>query len=480
MTIDSFAMIDGMWRGVYDLAPITIICNPQNKQGKTTFLRGILYALGYQIPSTLGLHFERMQFSVTITKDNKDKCILTRIGNVVDVLCGGKSKTYSLPSGQYELHRALFGIENELLIDNLLGAYYFDQEKGWTLLNRGKVIGSIHFSIEDFLRGLSDRPCLEEYKNRQAVLREIDKYKQMLSVAEYQASNKKRGEDIPFETPVDAIKQELLRLYTEKRPLDDELSRLQNVIRKNASFKNYIAAMHLCVRNKDGVRIPVNADTLEDWAMNEEFLYAKREELRAQLSVIDNKIFTLQGRLNREFDLIDVETSIQHFDAEISRIQIDKDSVERILKDLGKRKKELDEKLHYSIATGSSAVESLRKSICAYLAEFGIDERHGHDIFTHNIKSLTGAFFHMLVFAFKISYAKLVRDKTGVVLPIIIDSPNGREVEREKVDKMYGVLARDFAEHQLIVATIRDPMIQDQKLIPIANGVMKLLGEVGK
>ena len=63
------------------------------------------------------------------------------------------------------------------------------------------------------------------------------------------------------------------------------------------------------------------------------------------------------------------------------------------------------------------------------------------------------------------------------MLPIIIDSPNGREVERDKVDKMYEVLRRDFADHQLIVATIRDPKLPNQKIIPVSGGVMKLLGE---
>ena len=32
---------------------------------------------------------------------------------------------------------------------------YIDQDKGWTLLNRGTVIGKIKFSIEELLAGLN-------------------------------------------------------------------------------------------------------------------------------------------------------------------------------------------------------------------------------------------------------------------------------------------------------------------------------------
>lgn len=477
MRINSISLVDGMWRGAYDIGKLVIVYNPLNEQGKTTFLRCILYALGYPVPSTLGMKFERVEFTITITKDTGGDCIVKRIGNVAEVSSGLAVKTYSLPCEQSEMHKDLFGLSSEMLIANLLGAYYFDQEKGWIVLNRGKVIGGIYFSIEDFLRGLSDRPCLQEYKKLHAVEREIQKYKKMLEVAQYQASNKAHGEDMPFEAPSEEIQRELNRLYNEQRPLDNELSRLENVIRKNNSFKRYVAAMHLRVRGLDGRLVPVNEDTIEDFKTTETFLNAKREDLRAQISVIGNKIAALEERLDKENFLVDVESDIQHFDAEISRIKIDKDAVERMLKDLKKQRQMLNEIIQTSIAMGSSAVASLQKSICAYLNEFGIDERHGYNIFTHDIKSLTGAFYHMLIFAFRISYAKLVRERTGVVLPIIIDSPHGREVEQEKVNQMLRVLSRDFAEHQIIIATIYDPQLPGQEVINVEKGVMHLLGE---
>ena len=54
---------------------------------------------------------------------------------------------------------------------------------GWTLLNRGIVIGSIRFNIEELIRGLSGRDCSELIKKENRLLNERQKYNQMFSVA---------------------------------------------------------------------------------------------------------------------------------------------------------------------------------------------------------------------------------------------------------------------------------------------------------
>lgn len=121
-----------------------------------------------------------------------------------------------------------------------------------------------------------------------------------------------------------------------------------------------------------------------------------------------------------------------------------------------------------------TAVEKLTKSILSYLNEFGIDEWFGRNIFTRNLKSVSGTIFHLQVFAFTISYAKLVRERTGCILPLLIDSPNGREVEKATVKKMMDVLRRDFSDHQIIIATIFNPNLPSQKTIALFNGVMNI------
>jgi hypothetical protein len=132
----------------------------------------------------------------------------------------------------------IFGIQNNEVLENLLGTYYLDQEKGWTLLNRGKVIGKIPFNIEKLIRGLSDRSCQDLENQLSSVKRELQKYKQMFDVAQYQVELKKRGEDIAFDTPSEEIEKELDVLYNERQPVSDELDRIKNVIKKIRTSKN--------------------------------------------------------------------------------------------------------------------------------------------------------------------------------------------------------------------------------------------------
>ena len=69
------------------------------------------------------------------------------------------------------------------------------------------------------------------------------------------------------------------------------------------------------------------------------------------------------------------------------------------------------------------------------------------------------------LFSFKLAYVKLIKEKTGIILPIVLDSPSGREVEYKTVENMLKLIQRDFPEHQLIVASIHDYDLSDKKII---------------
>lgn len=185
-----------------------------------------MYAFGYQIPNTRGIYFSDYETVLTIIVANDEHFILTRNGDFFEVLHGDTETGYSLPIEQNEIHSIIYGITNAEVVENLLSAFYIDQEKGWTLLNRGKVIGNIHFSIESLLRGLSNRTNDELTQRLSVVKREIQKYKHMLDVAEYKAEINKLGEAICDDSPVDDIETNLEILYCERKPLEEELNRI--------------------------------------------------------------------------------------------------------------------------------------------------------------------------------------------------------------------------------------------------------------
>lgn len=455
---------------VFSFSPnVNVIFSKKNSVGKTTLLRMLMYALGYPIPSTRGIRFSDYETVLTVVGANGNIFVLTRYRDYIELTHDKNMEGYSLPSEQTELLTLVFGIENTEVIENLLGAFYVDQEKGWTLLNRGKVIGNIHFSVESLLRGLSNKSNDRLSQRLAVVKREIQKYKYMLDVAKYKSEINKLGESVYTDSPADEIETALEVLHCERRPLEDELQRIKGVIKKNSSFEKYIASFKLRVRAPDGTEIPVNRDTLVGYSDTANLLVAKQKIIYEQLAEIDRRIHNLKVKQDKESTLLDINEEIARFDDEISRISVDALATQQIIKKLKNEQKFLEEQIISSVKQNNPLVAELHEFISQYAVRLGLDERYvsakSDYIFTNDLKSLSGAIFHKIVFAFKISYVKLVRVHTGVYLPIILDSPRGREVSAENVDEMMAILSEDYAEHQIIIASIYDSYYFDDKNI---------------
>ena len=178
-----------------------LIHSSNNSKGKTTLLRMLLYSLGFNIPNTKNIKFENCEVEVNITLDSGEAIELVR--NVREYLIlrqGDNNTTYILPSQQHDLHKIIFRMDNNDLLNNILGVFYFDQEKGWTLLNRGVVIGSNRFNIGDLIRGINGIDCSELIQLREQKKQELSKYRQMYSVSKYQETIDVAAQNIATES----------------------------------------------------------------------------------------------------------------------------------------------------------------------------------------------------------------------------------------------------------------------------------------
>ena len=437
---------------------VNIVFSTENSVGKTTLLRLLMYSMGYPIPNTRGIRFSDYETILTVLGRNDESFVLTRNRDYMEVIHNGVEEGYSLPVEQNEMHSLIYGISNHEVVENLLGAFYVDQEKGWTLLNRGKVIGNIHFSIESLLRGLSNRTDEELTQRLVTVKREIQKYKHMLNVASYKAEINKLGETAFIDSPADDIETTLEVLYCERKPIEDELFRIKSVIRKNTNFEKYITSFKLRVKSPNGEEIPVNKTTLIGYGDTADLLVAKQKIYYEQLTAINKKINLLKTQQNKEATLVDLQTSLHQFDSEITKINVDVFATRKILANLEKEKRALEERVIKSVKQDNPLIGELHRLITTFATTLGLDDKYissrNDYIFTNDLKSLSGAIFHKVVFAFKISYVKLIQRHTGVYLPIILDSPSGREVSLENINEMMAILAENFAEHQIIIASI--------------------------
>ncbi|MDR2941575.1 MAG: hypothetical protein LBV17_03185, partial [Treponema sp.] len=436
--------------------------------GKSTFMRLLLYALGFTIPNTRKVKFEDFTIEMEI-EINSNFMQIKRKNKRIWI----NDVEFTLPSEIKIVHATIFQDESIDLIENLLGAIYIDQDRGWTLLNRGIVIGRIRFFIEEFLHGMKGKDADIETKIAlRKINDELERYKQMRTLAEYKEqiieatgeSNFTRGE-ISFDTHTEKLQKERKELLYMKSKIDKEISFLEKTIAEDKRFIERLEYYNIFVRTESGELIPVTRRTIENYTDNTELNKIEIRRSQIALRKINEDIAKINREINSQSLFLEGETVIEHFDRKISDIPIDKESVERIIAKLVKEQMQYRNILKESAQINNNWVDKLNIYIKNYAKEFQIDEylKDYDYVFIRDLRGVSGAIYHKMVFIFRISYARVLSEKLGYKVPIFIDSPNGREIEKQTVDYMLELLERDFVGHQIFIATIFDIMKKDSK-----------------
>lgn len=452
-----------------------LVHSEKNSKGKTTLLRLLLYSIGYAIPSTKKIKFEECT-TETVLECSTGILMIKRENTYIFVKNGGDEQYFILPEESIKLHSFLFGTDNEEILNNILGAFYVDQEKGWTLLNRGSVIGKNHFNIQQLILGLSNRNYSELQDDLDRTERELDKYRQMFSVAQYQKEINELKENLVFEEYDEAIRREINIYSFDYKSLSDELERIKAVIRENASFRKYIEKMKIRVKGPNGDEIPVNKNTIIGFSDNMEFLLEKMKMVTSKLSTVQKKISELNKGLYKQEQNKKMETLIQSFDKNISQLQIDSKVVHQIILALEEHKVVTKRALTELTRKNNPIVIQMHETILKYASELQLEEfiSLSQDyLFTSNLKELSGAILHKIVFVFKLAYINAIQSVLNISLPIILDSPSGKEIDQSNVDDMMSILERDYKENQIIIASIHRYSFNTIKNIEINNRLIE-------
>lgn len=443
------------WKTVDLNSDVCVFYSKNNSTGKTTLMRAILYTLGFSIPNTDFVRFEHYEFILELSHQDKHYTLMRK-----DQLLKINDTEFDLPVEQSAAHTFLFGIANAEILYNLLATIYFDQEKGWTLLNRGTIIGTNRFSIESFFRGLKNDESDESYEivaKISALDKKIAQYNLMSNIAEYQVTiNQADDSVIDYQT----FDQELTAQIGEKelllKEVEAELALVTDIIKSNKSFSDYIECRKIFVRNPiDDSPIPVNRETLFDYQDVTEINQVRRSMLVSRRNIIKKQLADLTSQQEKQVRLFNLPTLDEELTRRLANIQgISAVEVDSILKKLKKEKTDLTNALKSRTKTSNPWIHKAYEIICKYTQELNLSFDYKIDIFTHNLKGKSGAVLHKMVFAYRLAYIKLLSEKIGYALPIFCDSPSGREVEKDTIDIMLKILQRDFSEHQLIVASI--------------------------
>lgn len=451
-----------------------LIFSDSNSRGKTTLLRILLYSLGFSIPNTKKIKFNTCNITTTLILDNNEEVVLTRTNTIISVKDLNSEEEYIVPSQLFDLHQRLFGTDNNDLLNNILGSFYFDQEKGWTLLNRGVVIGSIHFNIEELVRGIANIDCkkmLNQIKQKQ---QDLNRFKQMYSVSEYQNSiNKEKYDSNPFSS---ILESQITQLKIEYNTLEKEFKRVNKVIKQNCQIKEYISQMKIVVKTPDGTEMTVTEENVVGLNDSIEYLDAKKKMIAAEMNAvkknIDSKYKTQRVEEHQLSFFENEETIVDIFDERILNIPINQEAVKKKIDSLQKEIKELKKYIKDKTKYNNEVVNSIYTNAKRYLIELGTDNLRC-DIFTSELKELTGAILHKYVFAVRMACFIEVEKKLGIKLPIILDSPSGKEIDDENIQKMMNILNRDFSNNQIIVASIFEYDLNNLNKIIIRNRLIE-------
>lgn len=473
MLIKSIYIRDGLFeRNISFGTNANLIFSEKNSCGKTTLVRFILYALGYSIPSTKKIKFEKCFVKIQIILDNDKSIFLTRENNfTISWTCDNEEMIYVIPEQSDELHSKIFNTNSEEILNNLLGSFYFDQEKGWTLLNRGVVIGSIHFNIDELVRGISGKDCSELISKEKRLVADLDKYKQMFSIAQYRDSI---GEDsLIVDTYQEKINVELEQLKMKQTSIKREIARINQSIAGNKKFQEFVADMKLLIRTDEGQFISVTKDNIVGLNDAIDLLVTKKKMLSFELAEILSKMEKIQREQEKEngqLSFFESDSVAAAFDKRIVSIPMNQIVIKKEIEKIEKVLKSVREEIARISRSDNTVVSSLYQTIVKYATELGIGDAESITkkyLFTSNLKELTGAVLHKTVFAFKMAYIVEIERHLKIKLPIILDSPRGKEVDQENIELMMNILKRDFKENQIIIASIYRysfPEIQEIKL----------------
>lgn len=481
MIFRSIQIKEGMAERHIDFsAGVNLIFSKENSKGKTTLVRFMLYSLGYNVPNTRKIKFDRCEVVCQLSCEKAGDITLARFsGDHIELTANGEKTTYILPDQLHALHSIIFGTDTKDVLNNILGAMYADQEKGWTLLNRGIAIGSIRFNIEELIRGLSGVDCSDLIRKEAQISKELSKYRQLFSIAKYRESVVSESGSLvsdPYSVETDAV---VAQLIIRQKDLEKELHRIDKTIADNKRMCRFITDMKLMVQIPDGTVVPVTEKNLVGMADTIDFLVAKRKMVSSDLQKVMHQLSALKKEQEEEevqLAFFESETLIEVFDKSIASVPIDVRAIEKEINRLEKALKAIRSDISSKTKSDSGIIKSLYDNMVKYATELGVGNSEtiasGY-LFTSNLKELSGAVLHKTVFAFRLAYIVEIEKHLGIKLPIILDSPSGKEVDQANIQLMVNILKRDFSDNQIVIASIFEYAFDNVNVIEIKNRLIE-------
>lgn len=483
MIIRKLVLKEGMETNVDEFSKKrNLIYSLTNTKGKSTYLRLMFYALGYPIPNMKGVNYNNISTEITFIEKEKE-CVVCREGDLLFLNVNGKTLTFTLPSEHLAFLSYIFEYENIKILKNLLGFMYVDQDKGWSLLNRGTVIGKIKFNIEELLSGLNDVDIDNLLEEKSKLQLDKDKYMAMLNIHELSEQVYERNGEVFISDMEKELIERIAYCNLKIENTKQSLVELNSVILKEKQFYDYIDSMCLSVK-KDDVVIPVNRDTLVNSITNYEYLKARRsilvtdiEKLKRERSVFEVKLSDYENK-NMQMSLFNDESKHSVIDKQLATLNIDQKVVEQLLVKSKEELKRVNSMIKKRIKDNNHYITKIYDYVLKYAKLLGVDDKMVYKddyIFTSDLKSMSGAVLQKMVFAFKVAFLKVIEEKMNTKLIMVLDSPKGKELDDDNKQLIENLINQELRYNQVFIASIYD--FDHDKKIQIKEQAIENRGE---
>ena len=451
----------------------TLIYSKENSVGKSTLLRLMFYSLGYPIPGTYGLKFKKINTEILFERDG-EKYIVKRNDNYIEIYKGLRFiHSCTLTGHDDSWFTYIWGIDSIRVLKNILGAIYMDQDKGWTLLNRGKVIGNIRFNVRDLLIGLSKKG--NDFENELVRLDEeqklLNKTRQLQELAKTTEEFKNSSIGELREPQDEQLNNRYKNLKLQRKVVSKKINDIKKNISNEQGLKKYLVSLNMMVEVNDKA-IVINENNLLNFKDNIEFLKQKsadlqedKEKIEYEISVVKNKLEDRVSSLFNETDVID--KTLQ----DISNINIDNSILDAREDELRKSISQLNERIEDKFVDSNELIDETKGWINLFADKLGVSNvvQNKKYIFTRDIKSISGTIYYKVVFSFKMAYIKTIEKYTGIILPIVLASPSGREVTNRNITEVIEILNEYFLKNQIIIASINKYKLEGVKEIDLTT-----------
>jgi hypothetical protein len=307
---------------------------------------------------------------------------------------------------------------------------------------------------------LSGRSCADLIIRKRKIEENLKKYKQILNIAEYRETITSTSVSLTQDSYNRERLLKLDQLKVERDSIKKEIKRLDENIKNNKKAIELIDEMKLVIKLNNGEEICVTRDMVVGASDGIDLLRAKKKMLIPRLEKNLKEIEGLELEIKEEeqqLSLFPSESLADVFDKKMTDINISPVDVKKVINDLEKEKKSLEDQISQFTNDRNNVTQSMIKTVQKYMGELGDSEAEKMTwkyLFTNNLKELSGALLHKTVFSFRLAYIIEIEKVLGIKLPILMDSPKGKEVDDINIGKMMEILQRDFPNNQIIIASI--------------------------